>query len=341
MKAVIVHGPKDLRVEDIPRPEPGEGEVLVAMEWGGICGSDLAYWQTGVSGTAVLREPLVLGHEVAGRVAQIGPGVSGIEEGIPVTAHPASFVGDHEMPAELEHRTNLWPEVRYFGSAAFLPHEQGGFSEYRVVRADQLRVVPENLSTKEAALAEPFGVALHAINQAGDVKGKSLLVNGAGPIGLLAVAGLRAKGAAHVTVADLQETPLKIAKALGADELVNILRGDELPQDVEISIEASGAAAALGGILNATRRGGTVVQVGNLPGNEVSAVLGALVTREIHYVGAYRFVNEMADALELMAVGLDVSPVMTHEFPIDDAVAAFETAADHSTGSAKVMLKLG
>src|SRR5690606_36608774 len=113
MRAVTVHAAGDLRVDTAPDPEPEEGEVVVAVEWGGICGSVLAYWRRGGSGTAVLRDPLVLGHEIAGRVARVGPGVTGVREGLPVTVHPATLVGDGRMPDRLAGRTNLYPRVRY------------------------------------------------------------------------------------------------------------------------------------------------------------------------------------------------------------------------------------
>lgn len=181
MKAVTVFGAGDLRVVEVEDPQAGSGQVRVAMEWGGICGSDLGYWKHGATGTAILREPLVLGHEVAGRIDQIGDGVEGLEIGQAVTFNPATLVGDHVMPAHLEGRDNLWPEVRYFGSAAFLPHEQGGFSTYRVVRAEQIRPLPDSVSTRHGAVAEPLGVAIHAVGRAGNVAGKRVLVNGAGP----------------------------------------------------------------------------------------------------------------------------------------------------------------
>jgi len=163
MKAVTVFGAGDLRVVEVEDPQAGSGQVRVAMEWGGICGSDLGYWKHGATGTAILREPLVLGHEVAGRIDQIGDGVEGLEIGQAVTFNPATLVGDHVMPAHLEGRDNLWPEVRYFGSAAFLPHEQGGFSTYRVVRAEQIRPLPDSVSTRHGAVAEPLGVELREI----------------------------------------------------------------------------------------------------------------------------------------------------------------------------------
>ncbi len=323
MKAVVVHGANDLRVDDLPDPVAREGEVLVAMEWGGICGSDISYWRNGSSGTAVLKHPLVLGHEVAGRITGIGPSVSGLSVGQPVTVHPATASGG------------------YFGSAAFDPHTDGGFSEFRVVRAEQIRALPANVDTEHGALAEPLAVAMHAVNRAGDVRGRDVLVNGAGPIGSLVVAAAKYAGAATVIAADMADAPLAIAKAMGADVVINVGAGEELPVDVDLVFEASGAAAALGAVLHATARGGTVVQVGNLPGKAVAASLGDLVTREISWIGSYRFVDEITDAVAAMENGLDVTPLITHRYPINEAAQAITVAADRNSGSGKVLLKLG
>ena len=341
MRAVVVHGAGDLRVDERPDPTPGPGEVLIAMEWGGVCGSDLSYWRHGASGTAVLSAPLVLGHEVAGRIAAVGAGVTGQEIGRPVTVHPAELVGDGCLPERIAGRTNLYPRIRYFGSAAFDPHTDGGFSELRVVRADQVRSLPQGVSTEHGALAEPLAVALHAVHRAGDLRGRDVVGNGAGPIGSLVVAAARYRGAATVVAADIADSSLAVAKALGADETRNLAAGDTLPEDAELVFEASGAPAALGGVLRATARGGTVVQVGNLPGTAVPAVLGDLVTREISWIGAYRFVEEISDALQAMCDGLDVSPLITHRFDLDRAAEALAVAADRTSGSSKVMLRLG
>src|SRR4029453_16220207 len=135
MKAVVVHGANDLRIDELPEPVAGAREVILEVEWGGICGSDLSYWKYGSSGTAVLKSPLVLGHEVAGRVAGLGSGVENLDVGQPVTVHPAELVGDGILPERLAGRTNLYPRIRYFGSAAFDPHTDGGFCEREVVRA--------------------------------------------------------------------------------------------------------------------------------------------------------------------------------------------------------------
>ncbi|GAA1709913.1 L-idonate 5-dehydrogenase [Kribbella yunnanensis] len=335
MKAVVVHGPGDVRVEERPDPSPGRDEVLVAMEWGGICGSDISYAQHGSSGTAILRHPLVLGHEVAGRIAVLGAGVSAYGVGDAVTVHPAS-PSSEPLPGLIAGRTNLHREVRYFGSAAFSPHEDGGFSSYRVVRADQLRALPAGLSTRVAALAEPLAVALHAVGRLGAVRGQTVFVNGAGSIGSLVVAALKARGAARVLCADVNADALAMASAVGADELFDAR--EALPTDIALVVEASGVSAALGGVLRATARGGTVVQVGNLPMAPTPSVLADLVSREIMWTGSYRFVDEIAEAVALLASGLDVTALIAAEFDLADAAAAISAAA---STAGKVLLRLG
>ena len=340
MRAVVVHGPGDLRIDELPEPEAGPGEVVVDLEWGGICGSDLSYWRHGASGTAVLSEPLVLGHEVAGRVSALGSGVRDLAVGQPVTVYPARPVGDGVLPDRLAGRTNLYPQVRYYGSAAFTPHTDGGFSERKAVPVEQIRPLPDGVDTRTGALAEPLAVAMHAVHRAGAVRGRDLLVNGAGPIGSLVVAAARFAGARRIVAADVSDASLAVARALGADEVRNVGRGEELPADVELAFEASGAPAALGPVLRSVARGGTLVQVGNLPGTPSPAALGDLVTREITWIGSYRFVDEMDDALRAMSEGLDVSALVTHTFALADADRAMRTAADPAAGSSKVLLDL-
>jgi L-idonate 5-dehydrogenase len=340
MLAVVVHGPGDLRIDERERPVPGPGEVLLALEWGGICGSDIAYWKTGRSGTAVLTHPLVLGHELAGRIAELGPGVVEFTEGQPVTVHPAQLVGDGGLPERIAGRTNLHPRVRYFGSAAFDPHTDGGFSEYRTVPAAQIRQLPDGVGTQQGALAEPLAVALHAVGRVPDLRGRTVLVNGCGPIGSLVVAAARHRGAGAVVAADLAPSSLAVARAMGADDTRDVSAGQALPEDVDVVFEASGAPAALGPVLRATARGGTLVQVGNLPGTAAPAALGDLVTREITWVGSYRFVEEIDDALRALRDGLDLTPLITHRFPLERAAEALAVAADPASGSSKVMLRL-
>ena len=268
--------------------------------------------------------------------------MSGVELGQPVTVHPATLVGDGVLPERLAGRTNLYPQVRYFGSAAFHPHTDGGFVQHKVVRVDQLRPLPEGVDTAHGALAEPLAVAMHAVNRAGSLdslRGKDVLVNGAGPIGALVVAAAKHAGVRTVTASDVNAAALDVARAMGADATIDV-SSTALPTDVELIFEASGSPPALGGVLHAAARGGTVVQVGNLPGAPSPAALGDLVTREITWIGSYRFVDEITDAIAAMAAGLDVTPLMTHTFGIDEAVTAMQVAGDPASGSSKVMLRL-
>jgi L-idonate 5-dehydrogenase len=338
MKAVVIHAQDDLRVEDVPAPELRPDKVIVDIHYAGICGSDLAYWRHGATGTAILREPMILGHEISGVVSTVGDDVSGVVPGEPVTIHPATYAPGGHLDPRLHGRLNLYVPIRYFGSAAFLPHEQGGLCEQRLVDPSQLRRVPDTVSLRDAAVAEPFGVALHAVNRSGGVDGLQVLVNGAGPVGLLVASAAKAHGAARIWVSDINPLALRHAQAMGADVVVDLSSGDLLPEDVDVAFEVSGAPAALHGVFGSVRRGGTVVQVGNVPARPVESDLGNVVTKEIEYRGSYRFIDEIQEALELMASGVDVSPIVTHEFPIDDAVKAFETAGDRSTGSSKVLI---
>lgn len=344
MKAVVVHGAADLRVDELPEPVPGPGQVLVEVEWGGICGSDLSYVAKGASGTAVLNHPMILGHEFAGRVVGLGDGVDTIEVGQRAAISPPTLIGDGKLPDRIQGRTNLYPNVKYFGSAALDPHTDGGFVGLKVVRPDQVLPLPDTVSTRLGAVVEPLAVALHAVRRAeallpGGVAGRDILVNGAGPIGLLIMAVAKHLGAASVTAADLTPAALAIATSIGADRTVDVSTSP-LAGEFELVIEASGAAGALGSVLHSTARGGAVVQVGNLPATAVTAVLGDLVTREIVWGGSFRFVDEMSEAINLLAAGLNVDPILTHEFAVDEAHKAFEVAADPTSGSGKVLLRI-
>jgi L-idonate 5-dehydrogenase len=156
----------------------------------------------------------------------------------------------------------------------------------------------------------------------------------------LVVAAAQHGGAGTVIAADLSASSLIVARAMGADETRDLSRGEPLPQDMDVVFEASGAPSALGPVLRSTARGGTLVQVGNLPGTAVSAALGDLVTREITWIGSYRFVEEIDDALRALRDGLDVAPVISHRFPLERAEEALAVAADPGSGSSKVMLRL-
>ena len=335
MKAVVVHGAGDLRVETRPTPEPGPGQIALRMTHGGICGSDLHYYAHGAVGAFTLREPLVLGHEVVGTVADDPSGR--LTAGTPVAVHPASPCGVcRECRAGLAH---VCGDTRYFGSAARFPHTQGGFAEYLVVRGDQARPLPPGLAPARAVLTEPLAVALHALSRAGDVRGRTVLVSGAGPIGALVVGAAKAAGAAEVWATDLLDNPLRIARRVGADHTAQV-GAEKVPSEYfDIAVEASGAPAALGPVLAAVRRRGTLVQLGSLPAGPLGAELVAVVAKEIDIRGSFRFDAEFDEALALLAATDRLDPVVTHTFPLEKAVEAMAVAADAAV-SGKVVLEL-
>src|SRR6476620_5285959 len=325
MKALVVHGAGDLRFDDLPAQAPEPGQFLVRNTHGGICGSDLHYYKHGAVGAFSLREPLVLGHEVVGRIEYDPSGA---------LATPCGH-----CPECLAGVRNVCRNARYFGSAASFPHTQGGFSEYMIVRQDQIRVLPDTLPLSRAVLAEPLAVGLHALNRAGGVAGTKVLVGGSGPIGILAAGAAKAAGAAEVWTTDILDHPLEIALDVGVDRTVRI-GTDSLPdQYFDVAIEASGASVALGATLAATRRRGVMVQLGMFPPGPRPAELSALVAKEIDYRGAFRFDTEFDDSIALLAGSAALDPAVTHTFDLLEAVQAMDVAADPAV-SGKVVLRL-
>lgn len=343
MRALEIHAVHDLRIITRETPEPGPGEVRVHVEYGGICGSDLAYWRSGVSGTAVMTHPFVLGHEVSGTISALGEGAgAALRIGQAVAVHPASTLGP--LPERLRGRDNLHPDLAYLGSAARTPHTDGGFAEEIVVSTAQTVPLPEGLGTRRAVLAEPLGVALHAVHRAGEVRGKHVLVSGCGPVGLLVILAAKEAGASRITAVDPAAAARERALAVGADaalgEHADTGAGTGAGAGVTVAFEASGAPASLTAVLAAVGPASTVVQVGNLPIGPVPVALGPLVSKEIDYRGTYRFVSEIRDAVDLLSRAEAADAVISHVLPLADADSAFATAAEDRSSS-KVVLKIG
>ncbi|TKT69888.1 L-idonate 5-dehydrogenase [Aquamicrobium sp. LC103] len=345
-RVLRLHGMGDIRVEELDVVEPGPGEVLVAMGAGGICGSDLHYYQDGGFGPIRVCEPIILGHEVAGTVKTVGEGVDALSPGDRVAVNPSRPCNHCRYCLEGLQQHCL--TMRFFGSALRFPHEQGGFRDLMVVDAYQcVPVTNEEVSLAEAACAEPLAVCLHALNRAGatagNLAGKSVLVTGAGPIGALTVAALRNAGARRIVVTDLQDAPLAVARRMGADETVNVLsEPDRLKAyaadkgTFDVAFECSAAAPAISSAIAATRPQGTIVAVG--VAGEVSVPLNLVVGKEVTFAGTHRFVSEYAQAVGLIdARRIDVRPIISATRDLNDAIAAFELAADR-TEAVKVQL---
>lgn len=336
-EAVVAHAAGDLRVEQIELAAPAADEARISIAYGGICGSDLHYWSHGAAGESILKAPMVLGHEIVGTVLQAASDGSGPAAGTKVAVHPAT-PGETGEPYPAE-RPNLSPGCTYLGSAARYPHTEGAFAREVNLPARMLRALPESLSLRDAALAEPAAVAWHAVSRAGEVAGKRALVIGAGPIGALAVAVLKRAGAAEIIAVDMHDKPLQIATKLGA---TSTLRADDQESiakvNADVVIEASGNYRGLASAVRGATRGGRVVMVGLLPTGEQPALISLAITRELELVGSFRFNDEIDHVLAALADGsLQISEAVTHEFPVGQSLEAFETAKDAST-SGKVLL---
>ena len=338
--AVVAHAKGDLRIDDLSLRAPAADEAVVEVLYGGICGSDLHYWLHGAAGESILKAPLVLGHEISGRVVRAAADGTGPAAGTPVAVHPATpGPGAARYPAD---RPNLSPGCTYLGSAARYPHTDGAFSRYVNLPVRMLRALPEGLDLRTAALIEPASVAWHAVSRAGGVAGKTALVIGSGPIGALAVAVLKRAGAGRIVAVDMHAKPLEIAAAVGADQMLAAGDAEAIAAvEADIVIESSGNHHALASAIQGAARGGTVVMVGLLPTGPQPVLISLAITRELDLKGSFRFNDEIDDVIAALADGtLHIEPVITHEFPVEAAVEAFGVARN-SAESGKVLLSFG
>ncbi len=333
-----LYGQGDLRVETEETAGPGPGQVLLRIGAGGICGSDLHYYQDGGFGPIRVREPIILGHEAAGTVEAVGDGVS-LEPGTRVALNPSRPCGSCVYCREGKFQHCL--TMRFNGSALRFPHEQGAFRDLMLVGAEQCVPVGPETSLAKAAVAEPLAVCLHARNRAGSLAGKRVLVTGAGPIGSLCVAAAAHAGAGEIVVTDLHDATLAAAEAMGATRTVNVAREEmtEFAADkgyFDVTFECSAAAPAVRSAIECTRPLGRIVQVGVT--GDLPVPLNMLVGKEIELVGAHRFHAEFAEAVALIDSGaIDPTPILTRTFPINEALDAFAMAGDR-TRAVKVQL---
>ncbi|MDM0078773.1 L-idonate 5-dehydrogenase [Variovorax sp. J2P1-59] len=342
MEALVIHAPGDLRVEEFPTDELGPGQLRVRVRCGGICGSDLHYYQHGGFGTVRIQQPMVLGHEVAGVIEAVGEGVTAYAPGERIAVSPSRPCGLCRFCQE--GLQNHCLDMRYYGSAMRNPHVQGAFRQQIVVDAYQAHRLADHLTDQQGAMAEPLSVALHGINRAGPLLGKKVLVTGCGPIGALAIIAARRAGAGHIVATDMGAHPLSKALKVGADEVVNIAEEpDGLARfavdkgQFDVLFEASGNERALRGAFEVLRPRGIIVQLG-LSGGEMTLPINAIVAKEFDLRGVFRFHQEFATAVELLNKRLvDVKPLISATVSYRDSARAFALAADRSQAM-KVLL---
>lgn len=340
--SVVLHSQGDLRLEERPIPEPGPNDVLLQMHSVGICGSDVHYWQHGRIGDFVVKRPMVLGHEAAGRVVRVGSAVQHLHVGDRVAVEPG-------VPREMDEffksgRYNLSPTIFFCAT----PPDDGNLCRYYKHSADFCYKLPDNVTFEEGALIEPLSVGIHACRRAGVTLGTTVLVCGSGPIGLVCLLVAKAMGASLVAITDLSSERLKTATQVGADFPLAVAREDsaqEVARRVEgmlgnqphVTIECTGAESSVQTAIYATRSGGVVVLVGL--GEEMASVpLVNAAVREVDIRGVFRYCNTWPMAIAMLASGkVNVKPLVTHRFPLEEAAQAFETTRQGR--GVKVMLK--
>jgi len=341
VKALLLSQYRQLEIADIPVPAPAPDEVLVRVAACGICGSDV-HGYDGSSGRRI--PPLVMGHEAAGIVAETGADVNDFTKGDRVTFDSTVYCGECDSCQRGD--VNLCDRRQVLGVSCGDYRRNGAFAEFVVVPARIVHRLPDNLSFSEAALLEAVAVALHAVSLAPTRPGGTALVVGAGTIGLLVQQALVVAGCTPVFVSDVDATRLKLSASLGAttilgsgSDLVNEILRLTNGKGVDIAIEAVGINQTVTTAINATRKGGTVVLVGNVS-PEVTLPLQTVVTRQIRLQGSCASAGEYPRAIELMSNGkINVKPLISAVAPLTDGPQWFERLYAREPNLMKVVLQ--
>lgn len=338
MKALVYHGPEDLRYEEIEDVHPGKDEVLVKVKAVGICGSDV-HGYLGITGRRI--PPMVMGHEFAGIIEEVGVGVTSVKVGDRVAPYPVFFCGECELCKQ--GRSHMCLNKKSLGVLEC----NGAMAEYVVVPAKFLFKLADNVSYNVGSMMEPLAVAYRGVNTAGDLTGKNVLIVGAGTIGLLVLANVKMRNPKKVFVTDLSYNRLSVAKEMGADFVINpskdnldeIIKAETDGYGVDISLEAVGATPTVQQAMSALRIGGTAVWIGN-SAKMVTVNMQEIVTRELKVFGTFIYTfKEFGDVVDLLNTGkLNVEPIISMTAPLEKGVELFTKLAKDPGPLIKVIL---
>jgi len=343
MRASRLHGIRDLRLEELPRPAPGPGEVLLKVAAVGVCGSDVHYYLEGRIGNQVVKAPIILGHEFSAWVAGLGEGVEGLTTGQLVAVEPAIPCGRCES---CQHgHPNLCPGVRFCGT----PPVNGVFAEYTVMPAKNCFPLPEEFSAVEGALLEPLGIAVHSVDLAHLKPGQTVAVLGAGPIGLLTAAVAKAAAAGAVYMTEPLAYRRQFALGYVADAALNPDESDVVAEimgltggrGVDVAFEAAGAPETPDQAAAMTRPGGKVIVAG-IPSDDTMTMTAGTVRRKgLTIKLVRRMKHTYPRAIRLVQTGaVDVKPLATHLLPLERIVDAFEMVAAYADGVLRAVIQL-
>jgi len=343
MKAAVLQRAHVMTMEQRTRPAPGPGEALVRVRAVGICGSDVHYYTHGRIGAFVVESPLVLGHEMAGTIEELGPGVTTRAVGQRVAVEPG--VPDRVCEFCRAGRYNLCPNVRFMAT----PPVDGAFTEYVVMPADFVFPLPDDVTLEEGAMIEPLSVGVYAIHRSGLRAGQDVVVLGAGPIGLVTLQVARAAGAGSITVVDLDAHRLEVAMTIGASAAIDASREDagrriaELTggRGADVVFEAAGSPKTAALAVRAARRGGRVTMIGLPPEDNFPYPLVEAMAKEVDIVTVFRYANVYPAAIALVAAGrVDVKSLITHRFPLEQAERALQLSDRREDGVVKALVEV-
>lgn len=341
MKALVLHKIRDLRVEEVAKPKPGPGQVLVRVRAVGLCGSDVHYYTHGRIGEQVVKAPMIVGHEGAGEVAALGPGAEGLQVGQRLALEPALSCGRCEFC--LTGRPNLCPKVKFCST----PPNNGLMCEYAVIEAHQCIPIPDALSWDEAAMLEPLQVGVHANNLARVLPDETVAVVGAGCIGLGCMQVARVAGAGRLIATDKLDYRLKLARKLGADETINVDKKDPLAEvqrltggrGADVVFECTNRAAGAPQAWSLAAIGGRVIMVGIPEEDEITIDAHTPRRKELRVQYIRRSRHAARQAIDLVASGrIDVATWVTHRVPLARAKKAFDMVADYADGVLKAVI---
>jgi L-iditol 2-dehydrogenase len=341
MKAAVLHGPHDLRVEEVPVPRLGPWDALVRVRACGICASDIHYLEHGRIGRYIVEEPLILGHEVAGDVVALGSEVREAAIGTRVALEPGATCGRCALCKS--GRYNLCPDVRFYAT----PPVDGAMAEYAVIRADLAHPIPNAVTYEQAALCEPLSVGIHCANLTGVKPGDAVVILGAGPIGLMAIVAARQRGAGTVIASDVFPKRLEVAALLGAvpvdagsGELEATVMDLTDGHGADALFDTSGVRSVIEAAPALMRRGGAIAVVGLPADDRVTYRMLEIVDRELSIHGVFRYANTYPAAIALVASHrYPVEAIVTDRRPMDDAVLAFDRALNGKATTIKVMIE--
>ncbi|MDF2524098.1 MAG: theronine dehydrogenase-like Zn-dependent dehydrogenase [Clostridiales bacterium] len=342
-KAAYMTGLNKMEIREIEVPMPKEKEVLVKLEYVGICGSDVHYYEHGKIGDFIIDGDFILGHECAGTVVELGPDVENLKVGDRVALEPGVTCGQCEFCKT--GRYNLCPDVKFLAT----PPYNGSFMNYITFPENMAFKLPDGISTKEGALVEPLAVGMNAALQ-GNVKlGDSVIILGSGTIGLVTLLACKAYGATDITVIDVIPERLEYAKKLGATRVINAAEAD-VPAEVdkitnnkgvEVVIETAGSAKTIAQTPYLVKRGGTIVLVGMAPQDIIEYNFAKIMAKEAEIKSIFRYKNIYPTAIKAIAKGIiNVSDIITHEFDFSDVAKAFDFVINNKKDVVKAVIKM-